>query len=198
MKYLNAIIFITGIIILISDYLILDHSKSIMYADIKFMKIYYFSFMLLGAMTALKQHNTYSLKKSLINSILYLSLYYICMAIYKIDNFYCNFQIISLFPLLAAIYWIYQLCNTEQVNSLLSKKYVGWSISFISSLTLEIYLVQYALFTNRFNDVFPVNIILTFIVIFVTAYLLNCLSRVFTTVFSDKYFVVKEIFKLEK
>ena len=120
------------------------------------------------------------------------------MAIYKIDNFYCNFQIISLFPLLATIYWIYQLCNTERVNSLLSKKYVGWSIFFISCLTLEIYMVQYALFTNKFNYIFPVNIILTYIVIFVTAYLLKCLSRVFTMVFSDKRLVIKDIFRIEK
>lgn len=196
MKYLNIIIIITAIIIAMSDYLILDHSKSVMYADIKYMRIYYFSFMLLGAMTALKQHNAYSWKKSLIYALLYLVLYYVCMAIYKIDDFFCHFQIISLLPLLAAIYWIYQLCNTEKVSSLLSKKYIGWGIFFISSLTLEIYMVQYALFTNRFNDIFPANIILIYIVIFVTAYLLKCLSRIFTMVFSDKQLIVKEIFKL--
>lgn len=198
MKYLNIVIIITAIIIAMSDYFILNHSKSIMYADIKYMRIYYFSFMLLGAITALKNQGNNSLKKSLIYTIVYLALYYVCMAIYKIDDFYCNFQFISLFPLLAVIYWIYQLCNTEKVSSLLSKKYIGWSIFFISGLTLEIYMVQYALFTNRFNDIFPVNIILTYIVIFVTAYLLKCLSRVFTMIFSDKRFIFKDIFKIEK
>lgn len=196
MKYLNIIIIITAIIIAISDYFILDHSKSVMYADIKYMRIYYFSFMLLGAMTALKQHITHSWNKSLIYAILYLILYYVCMVIYKIDDFFCHFQIISLLPLLTAIYWIYQFCNTKKVSSLLSKKYISWGIFFISSLTLEIYMVQYALFTNRFNDIFPANIILIYIVIFVTAYLLKCLSRIFTMVFSDKQLIVKEIFKL--
>lgn len=198
MKYLNIVIMITAIIIAISDYFILDHSKSVMYADIKYMRIYYFSFMLLGAITALRQQKKYSLKQSLSYTLIFLFLYYICMAIYKIDNFYCNFQIISLIPLLAAIYWIYQLCNTENISSLLSRKHIGWSIVFISSLTLEIYMVQYALFTNKFNYIFPVNIILTYIVIFVTAYLLKCLSKLFTMVFSDKQLVVKEIFKIEK
>lgn len=198
MKYLNIITIITAIIIAMSDYFILDHSKTMMYADIRYMRIYYFSFMLLGAMTALRQHNTYSLKKSSIYSILYLALYYVCMAIYKIDDFFCHFQIISLLPLLAAIYWIYQLSNTEKVSSFLSKKYIGWSIIFISGLTLEIYMVQYALFTNKFNYIFPINIILTYIVIFITAYLLKCLSRIFTMFFSDEQFIVKNIFKFEK
>lgn len=198
MKYLKIVIIITAIIIVMSDYFILDHSKSMMYADIKYMRIYYFSFMLLGTITALRQHNTYSMKKSLIYSILHLVLYYVCMAIYKIDDFFCHFQIVSLLPLLAAIYWIYQLCNTEKVSSLLSKKYIGWSIIFISGLTLEIYMVQYALFTNRFNYMFPSNIILIYIVIFITAYFLKCLSRIFTMIFSEKQLDFKDIFTINQ
>lgn len=198
MKCLNIIIILVMVAIVVSDFFILDHSKSVMYADIKYMRVYYFSFMLLGAIVALNQSKTHSVGKSLVNMFVYLVLYYVCMAIYKINNFYCNFQIVSLLPLLAAVYWIYQFCNTEKVSSLLSKKYIGWCISLISGLTLEIYMVQYAIFTDRLNFIFPINIIIAYIVIFIFAYFLNCLSKIFIQIFNDRPFILKDVFKVER
>lgn len=194
-KHLKIAFIITSIIILISYFIILDLNKSIMYADIHFMRVYYFLFMLLGAMTALQQNKEISPKKSLLYTFISLFCYYICMGIYKIDPFYCKFQIISLIPLLTSIYWMYHFCNSSRVYNILRTK-IGKIIYFISCLTLEIYMVQYAVFTDKLNYLFPLNIIIIYILIFILAYILKCISNIFSQIFNDKIFDIKAIYKL--
>lgn len=197
LKHLKIIVFLTSILIIIFDYFFLDHSKSLMYADTNYMKLYFFSFMLLGAITATKQDTKFPIWKSTLNILICLLVYYGCMALYKIDSFYCNFQIISLLPLLGIIYWLYKFCNTEKVYSILNKKYIGKGIKIISSLTLEIYLVQYAIFTDKLNFLFPLNIIIIYCLIFITAYALRCFSNLFSAVFSQETINIKSIFKID-
>lgn len=120
-NYLKIVFFIASTIVLICYFILLDLNSSVMYADVSYMRIYYFLFMLLGAITALQKNKTYSPKVSFIYIILSLFCYYLCMWIYKIGPFYCKFQIISLIPLLSCIYWIYQFCNSEQINQITKK-----------------------------------------------------------------------------
>lgn len=166
-----------------------------MYADVSYMRIYYFLFMLLGAMTALQKEKMISPKRSFIYILLSLICYYACMGIYKISPFYCKFQIISLIPLLISVYWMYQFCNSPKVYVILQSK-VGKIFYFISCLTLEIYMVQYAIFTDKLNYLFPFNLIIIYLIIFIIAYFLKCLSNIFTQIFSDKTFDFKAIYKL--
>jgi len=63
-------------------------------------------------------------------------------------------------------------------------------------MTLEVYLVQYALFTDRWNGVFPLNIPLMYLLIFIVAYGLKCLAQLFSQFFSKADFEWKRVFKL--
>lgn len=76
------------------------------------------------------------------------------------------------------------------------KPLFGNVVYAISSLTLEIYLVQYALFTDKLNLIFPLNIPVMYLMIFVVAYALKCLSQVFAQVFGESEFEVKKVFNL--
>lgn len=80
-------------------------------------------------------------------------------------------------------------------DRILEKK-TGAVIYFISCLTLEIYMVQYAIFTDKLNSIFPVNILLTYIVIIIAAYMLKCMSRLFSQIFSENAFDWKKIYRL--
>lgn len=194
-KHLKVAFLIAAAIVTVSYFIILDLNKSIMYADVSYMRIYYFLFMLLGAMTALQKEKMISPKRSFIYILLSLICYYACMGIYKISPFYCKFQIISLIPLLISVYWMYQFCNSPKVYVILQSK-VGKIFYFISCLTLEIYMVQYAIFTDKLNYLFPFNLIIIYLIIFIIAYFLKCLSNIFTQIFSDKTFDFKAIYKL--
>lgn len=85
------------------------------------------------------------------------------MAIYKLGPFFCKFQIVSLIPLLLAIYFFFMFCSCEKMIKVFDKTVLGNVVYAISALTLEIYLVQYALFTDSMNGLFPLNIIITYL-----------------------------------
>lgn len=72
----------------------------------------------------------------------------------------------------------------------------GNVVYFISSLTLEIYLVQYALFTARMNFMFPLNIPVMYLMIFGVAYVLKVLAQGFSQIFGKEDMVVKKLLKV--
>ena len=71
--------------------------------------------MMLGAMVAIRKYKVVSPLKSGGYALVSLITYYVLMGIYKIDPFFCKFQLISLIPLLSSIYWIYRFCDTPQI-----------------------------------------------------------------------------------
>ena len=118
------------------------------------------------------------------------------MAIYKLGPIFCHFQMVSLIPLLMAIYFFFMLCSCEKMIKVFDHALYGTVVYIISALTLEIYLVQYALFTDKMNFLFPLNLPVMYLMIFAVAYVLKCLSQVFSQVFSKEDVEVKKMFKL--
>ena len=196
LKYLNQVFGIAFLLVAISSFWVLDFNHSVMYAAVPFMRIYYFLFMMLGAMVAIRKYKVVSPLKSGGYALVSLITYYVLMGIYKIDPFFCKFQLISLIPLLSSIYWIYRFCDTPQIYKILEYKSGGKFIYFISTLTLEIYMVQYAIFTDKLNNIFPLNIIIIYIIIFIAAYLLKCTAHLFSQIFSNEPFNNKSIYQV--
>lgn len=137
LKFLNQVFGIAFLLVAISSFWVLDFNHSVMYAAVPFMRIYYFLFMMLGAMVAIRKYKVVSPLKSGGYALVSLITYYVLMGIYKIDPFFCKFQLISLIPLLSSIYWIYRFCDTPQIYKILEYKSRGKFIYFISTLTLE-------------------------------------------------------------
>lgn len=123
-------------------------------------------------------------------------LYYACMAAYKFGPVYCHFQMVSLIPLLFAIYFFFIFCSCKKMTKVFDNVLHGNVVYFISSLTLEIYLVQYALFTDSMNFMFPLNLPVMYLMIFGVAYVLKVLSQVFSQIFSKENVEVKKLFSL--
>ena len=73
---------------------------------------------------------------------------------------------------------------------------MGFIIKFIGGLCLEIYVVQHALFTTRMNHLFPLNLIIMFVIILLVAYILRCAARLFLQTFSKENYNWKEILRL--
>lgn len=225
MKYMKAVFVGSLLIITALSFFVLDMERSVMYAQVSFMRIYYFMFMLLGAITALdlrksdnemifgglrrmcvgggKNKGKLGVMREELNgsrsfSLFCISivLYYACMAAYKLGPFYCHFQMLSLIPLLLAIYFFFIFCSCEKMTKVFDKALSGNVVYFISSLTLEIYLVQYALFTDRMNFMFPLNIPVMYLMIFGVAYVLKVLAQGFSQIFGKEDVVVKKLFKV--
>ena len=68
-------------------------------------------------------------------------------------------------------------------------------ISLISTLTLEIYLIQEYFITDKYNFLFPLNILLIFILIVSISYIIEIIARIFSYTFIKEDYNWDEIFK---
>ena len=167
-----------------------------MYGNTYFKWGHYFLFMLMGAIMGISKRSfTYNIKLDLTKLILSFILFYGILFWGRNNVLINDFQIISIIPLAFIVYYFYKVCNCEIVKRIYNNKYYGWIIKFISGLCLEIYLVQYTLFTDKMNHLFPLNIFLMYLIIIFAAYLLRCGSRLFSQTFKDENYDWKKIVK---
>lgn len=161
-----------------------------MYYSSYFKWIPYFMYMLLGAFYGVKhvERPNVVYKRPFLYFLLLcicVFLYYAFFSFYTEDGFLNAIQLLTLFPLFGFCVISYRLCNSSLVSKLFSNKTGNFIIRLIGGLCLEIYLVQFALITDSYNSFFPFNIILIFFEIIIFAYLLRCISRLWSQTFKD-------------
>lgn len=185
-------------LICIAWYFIMDRPADYnMYGATYFKWGHYFLFMLLGAMMGISQKQwKFNFKTDFIKLIGSIFIYYAILFAGRIYTLFSELQIISLIPLLFIVYYFYKVCSSDTLKKWYTNRYIGWSIKFIGGLCLEIYLVQGVLFTENMNHIFPINILIMFLIIFAVAYLLRCGSRIFSQTFKDGEYDWQAVFKL--
>lgn len=106
---------------------------------------------------------------------------------------------IVLFPTLMGIIWIiYSICSNSSVQKVYRSKYVYWPVYYISACCLEIYLSQGWCFGfgRQLIKYFPLNVIATFILVFVVAYLVKVFSNFLSQTFKTEKYDWKGMVKL--
>lgn len=106
--------------------------------------------------------------------------YFIISAYVK--NCYDNFYYLQLlnYPLLIAFtLYTFKCCNCLTIEKISSCSIINRSIRIVSSLTLEIYLVQFYIISNKFNELFPCNLLIMFLIICLFAYFLKVITATF-------------------
>lgn len=105
-------------------------------------------------------------------------------------------QYFSFLPLLATMFFFYKVGASTFAEKIYNSKVGNFTIRFIGGLCLEIYLVQHFLFTDKMNGIFPLNILIMFLIIFVVAYLTRCLARLVSQIFNEAPFNWRKIIGL--
>lgn len=194
------IVFFTTIAISLSLYPIFREVDTFnIYGDTYYKWVFFFCYMLQGAILGLhSKQNTLYIKSGWleISKVLLCTIAFYAFCYFKTSIQFNYIQLISLIPLFGIIYYLYRWCNSDCVKSLFSNKIIGNIISIIGGLCLEVYLVQSSIFTDKLNFLFPLNILIIFAVILVCAYLLRGLSRVWAQTFKDCDYNWKEVFKI--
>lgn len=167
-----------------------------MYRNHTFRFFYWFPFMLMGAYIGsknviLKQKVWRDAIMTLVCTGLHLGLVLACT---KKENL-CPYQMLSLVPLMGTCIYLYNLFQAD-IFKLLMKSNVGYGIQAIAALCLESYIVQYVLFTDKINYLFPLNIIILVVEVILLAYAVRTLGRTFKQLFEKEDFRWKEIFRL--
>lgn len=160
----------------------------------------YFGFMLMGAFVGLKTKISTVKKKcrwyDLMLFVVSLGTFYGIQFVAKKHIEVAPFQIITLFPLAGVIYYFYKLCNASWFENIYSNKYGNVIIMAVSGLCLESYLIQYYLFTDKLNSLFPLNIPLIMLYVLIVSYICRCLARFFSQTFRTEEYEWKKIFEI--
>jgi peptidoglycan/LPS O-acetylase OafA/YrhL len=154
----------------------------------------FFIFMLLGAKIGA---NTQSIVSKPVADICFLLLSVICfygmfIAGIRIESL-AVLQYFSFIPLLIAVYYFYKVGTNPWVEKLYRSKVGNFIIRFVGGLCLEIYMVQFYFFTDKLNNIFPLNIIIVFIIIVMAAYIIRCFARFLSQTFKDAPYDWKKI-----
>lgn len=187
-----------AVVIICIWYVVMDRPKDYnMYGATYFKWGHYFLFMLLGAILGIskkefKYHFTYDFLKLIGCIVIYYSILYASRQIAMVEQL----QIISLIPLVAITFYFYKIANSRFLKQMYNSRFLGVWIKIIGGLCLEVYLVQFSLFTDKLNHIFPLNLIIIFTIILITAYILRSLSRIFAQTFKEQDFDWKVIFRL--
>ena len=118
-----------------------------------------------------------SLKTDWVLATVSFGLYFILLFLGKgYGGKYYYMQIAGLLPLIGFLYYLFKAVSHISIPQKNSLKIIHNSVLYLSSLTLEIYIVQFDLITDKFNAVFPLNTIVIFSIICIAAYALRILT----------------------
>ena len=159
----------------------------------------HFSTMLLGSLVYLykdklkKYHWTVD---TLLMAVTFIA-YFAIMAVGKGRQDYRYYtQILAIIPLQLFVFYAYKVCCRTFVERLFAMPYMGRLLRVAALLTLEIYIVQSAIITDRFNSLFPFNTLIVFALIVLAAYLLKVCTSLFLWVMGKESFSKDNIVKI--
>ena len=109
---------------------------------------------------------------------------------------YYYMQIAGLLPLIGFLYYLFKAVSHISIPQKNSLKIIHNSVLYLSSLTLEIYIIQFDLITDKFNAVFPLNTIVIFSIICIAAYALRILTSLCLQTLSDNPYNIKQALRL--
>lgn len=152
----------------------------------------YFPSMVLGLYCGKEQPSS---KHPMIKAIFSFAAYFLIMAIGKgQENALYYIQLTAIIPLNLFVYYMF-VCK-HIWNKITSYLYLKQFIFILSSLSLEIYIVQFSLITEKYNDYFPLSIIIVSISIIIMAYILKIITNIFVHIISNDNLNFKNILKL--
>lgn len=171
---------------------------SIFHTNLHF--VCHFSIMIMGGMTYLYKDKIKikSLWKDCLWAIFWFVLYFIILYIGKGKQDYKYYvQIVGLLPLHLFIFYAYKTASYHWCTTLFQSSRWQRILTTIASLTLEIYIVQFHIITDKFNRLFPLNTVIVFIFICITAYCLRVMTSLFLQFLSSAPFEFKNAIKIK-
>lgn len=160
----------------------------------------YFSFMLLGAWVGKSRADVHACDPrrpwaDFTAMLICLIAFYGIQLAAKLYPPCAPWQIVSLLPLAGVILFLYRWASAPFVGRMFANKVCGTVMLFTGGLCLESYLIQLTLITDRWNAVWPLNLLMVTLLILACSYAVRCLARFFSQLLFGPRFNVSEIFK---
>ena len=157
----------------------------------------YFGAMLLGAYIGMNRKElNYRPWLDFVKLLLCLGVFYGIQVGSKVFRPIAPLQIVTLLPLMGIVVYIYKCCHAEWLAKLYNTKWGNILILFVGGLCLESYLIQFSLFTDKMNGIWPLNLLIMVAVILVCSYLVRCAARLFAQTFRTEDYEWKKVFSM--
>lgn len=172
-------------------------SKGLYGISTYFRWIPYFAAMLLGAFIGLKRKDMkYNGFRDFVILFLCIGIFYTIQFTSKIYRPIAPLQIVTLLPLMGVTVYLYKCCNCGWIKRLYDRKWGNICIMIVGGLCLESYLIQGALFTDKMNSIWPLNLIAIVLIILLCSYFVRCVARLFAQTFRTEDYEWKKIFSI--
>ena len=157
----------------------------------------YFGAMLLGAVIGMKRKELkYHAWWDFIKLITCVFAFYGIQFAAKMWRPIAPWQIVTLLSLAGITVYFYKWCNCSWMKRIYQSKWGNIIIMIVGGLCLESYLIQYSLFTDKLNGIWPFNIIIIVLVILLCSYFVRCFARLFAQTFRTEDYEWKKIISL--
>ena len=188
---------ISGMVILIW-FLFEDSSKVFMYGETYFKWSHYFLFMLMGAYLGNK---TIEIKaRPIKDATMFVLSLFVFYGLWFLGGKYewiAHLQLLTLLPLMGIVVNIYKLCCAQWTLKMLRSK-LGLCLRFVAGLCLEVYVVSDVVvdfMVGKLTSIFPLNLVVAFVMIVALAYITRCLARIFSQIFEKEDMDWKKVFE---
>ena len=157
----------------------------------------YFAAMLLGAFVGMKRKDfRYNRWLDFAKLILCVITFYTIQYAAKIYRPIAPLQVVTLFPLIGITFYFYKWCNNVWMEKMYKCRLGNAIIMIVGGLCLESYLIQGTLFTDKMNDLWPLNLFIIVVVILVCSYIVRCIARLFVQTLRTEDYEWKKVFSL--
>lgn len=175
-------------------------SKGIYGITTIFRWIPFFSMMLMGAWIGMKVRNAdmrITAKWSdYVAMIICMFVFYGIQFMAKKIPTVAPWQIVTLPFLAGIVYYFWRCCNAGFFIYIYNTNVGNWIIMSVGGLCLESYLIQFSLFTDKLNWLFPFNIPLIMLAILVVSYICRCLARIIIQTFCAEDYKWRKVFEI--
>lgn len=155
----------------------------------------YFVAMLLGAVMGLKRKELkYHAWWDFAKLILCFIVFYAIQFAAKVYKPIAPWQVVTLLPLMGIIVYLYKWCNNGWMKRVYQSKWGNVIVMFVGGLCLESYLIQYSLFTDKMNGIWPLNLLVIVLAILLCSYVVRCAARLFGQTFRTEPYEWKKVF----
>ena len=157
----------------------------------------YFGAMLLGAIIGLRRKELkYNAWWDFAKLLICVAMFYSIQFVAKMYRPVAPWQVVTLLPLMGITVYFYKWCNAGWMKRIYDSKWGNWIIMVIGGLCLESYLIQYSLFTDKMNGIWPLNLVIIVVAILICSYFVRCTARWFAQTFRTEDYEWKKIFAL--
>ena len=109
-----------------------------------------------------------------------------------------TYDSVAVLPLIIACVGLYIMFHSQFVKKIMEYSFIRNLVLVICAVSLESYMIQFSIITDKLNNLFPLNILILITTIIVVSIIIRVFSKLILQTFSKDNYNVKELINITK